>query len=101
MKLVVLSNPREGREDEFNKWYDEVHLPDLLAIPGVTAGARYRVHHLEGMPSPAYRYLAIYELDGEPEAVLAEMGARRADGRNVASDSVDAEHASLTAWEPL
>jgi hypothetical protein len=23
--FVVLSNPVEGREDEYNQWYDEVH----------------------------------------------------------------------------
>jgi hypothetical protein len=32
---LVFSNPVEGREDEYNAWYDEVHLPDVQRIPGV------------------------------------------------------------------
>ena len=28
---VVFSNPAEGKEDEFNEWYDTVHIPELLA----------------------------------------------------------------------
>src|SRR5262245_46609686 len=28
-------------EDEFNRWYNEVHIPERLAIPGVLNAARY------------------------------------------------------------
>jgi len=32
---IVFSNPFEGKDDEFNEWYDNVHLPQVLAMPGV------------------------------------------------------------------
>ena len=32
--LIVYTNPVEGEEDEYNKWYDETHVrPTLVAIP--------------------------------------------------------------------
>ena len=27
---IVFSNPFEGKDDEFNEWYDNVHLPEVL-----------------------------------------------------------------------
>ena len=30
--LVVLSSPVEGREDEYNEWYSNVHLREVVEI---------------------------------------------------------------------
>src|SRR5262249_56743105 len=48
-------------EAEFNRIYDEDHVPTILKVPGVRSCARYRLEHstVSGMP----RYLAIYEVD--------------------------------------
>ena len=36
--FLALSNPMsEDVEAEFNKWYDEVHAPEVLRIPGVAS----------------------------------------------------------------
>ncbi|GAA1854941.1 hypothetical protein GCM10009836_38740 [Pseudonocardia ailaonensis] len=41
--MVELPVPA-GREEEWNTWYHEVHMPDVLAnVPGVVATRRYRV----------------------------------------------------------
>ena len=45
-------------EDEFNRWYDTVHIPALLACPGWLSARRYVV--LDGGP----KYLAAYEVAG-------------------------------------
>src|SRR5882724_13461943 len=42
---------------EFNEWYNTEHLPELLAVPGILAAARYEA--VKGGP----KYLACYELD--------------------------------------
>ncbi|NUL44900.1 hypothetical protein F7P69_06790 [Cellulosimicrobium funkei] len=44
------------REDEFNQWFDEEHLPYLAAVPGTTHAARYET---DGSP----KFLACYDLD--------------------------------------
>ena len=40
--LIVFSRPTPGREDEFNKWYSDQHVGDLLKVPGIVAGQRSR-----------------------------------------------------------
>jgi hypothetical protein len=48
-------------EAEFNRIYDDEHVPTILKVPGLRSCARYRLDHstVTGMP----RYLAIYEVD--------------------------------------
>jgi hypothetical protein len=48
-------------EAEFNRLYDEEHVPRLTAVPGVISGRRFKLH----TPGPAAipRYLAVYELE--------------------------------------
>ena len=41
--MLVFTNPLPGREAEFNKWYDEVHLPEVLQVKGFVAARRYVV----------------------------------------------------------
>lgn len=67
-------------EGEFNRWYDEEHLPRLSQVPGVQRARRFRDPH--GDP----RYVALYDLEGEAviehpawRAALAADGARRID----------------------
>ena len=39
--LIVTAYIDPAVEADWNTWYDEVHLPDALACPGVLRGARY------------------------------------------------------------
>jgi hypothetical protein len=54
---VVGMNAPTGAEEEFNRWYDEEHLPRLAAVPGVLAARRYRTW------SGPRTYLAIYHVE--------------------------------------
>jgi hypothetical protein len=74
--LFHFANAVEGQEQEFNKWYDTVHLGDVLAVPGMQAATRYQLEPVErsGPPAPAH-YLAVYEFEGEPSEVMAALGA--------------------------
>jgi len=73
--LVVTAEIDVSVEDDWNKWYDEVHLPEALACPGVVAGRRYFAANEasltdHGVKSTAATrtYITLYELDG-PEAL--------------------------------
>lgn len=57
--LFSQMNPPAGREDEFHAWYEDVHVPSRLAVPGFHRATRYRA--VEGEPA----HLAVYELDLE------------------------------------
>ena len=62
--LAVHTNPVEGREDEYNDWYSNRHLADLLAIPGVVSARRYVLGERQMTAVPqAFKYLALYEIE--------------------------------------
>jgi hypothetical protein len=50
-----------SRESEMNKWYDEVHLPDVLSAPGVISATRYENTDPAGNRRP--KYLSVYEIE--------------------------------------
>ena len=39
--LMVWAEVPADKEDDFNAWYNEEHLAERLAIPGVLSAARY------------------------------------------------------------
>jgi hypothetical protein len=56
--LLVYTDLIDPKYDEdFNAWYDQVHLPQLLSLPGFLDAARYVA--VKGGP----HYLAAYELE--------------------------------------
>jgi hypothetical protein len=100
--FMVFSNPVEGREDDFNTWYDKEHLDDLLAIDGFKAAQRYRLAALgPGQEEPTYRYAAVYEAEAD-DATVAHQKLMDAlgSGRVRAGDAI--APGALTAWfEPI
>ncbi len=61
-KLVMLTNAKPGRDDEFKTWY-EGHLGDMLRLPGVTAAQCFdRDIEISVEPGAAYNYLAVYDI---------------------------------------
>ncbi len=58
--LLNAMNVAPEAEDDFNAWYDEEHLPALIAVPGTLSARRYR-SAVEG--TGVRRYVAIYHLE--------------------------------------
>lgn len=54
---IVTVDVEDGGAEAFNRWYDAVHVPEILGCPGWIANARYE--SVDGEP----RYLAIYDLE--------------------------------------
>lgn len=84
-KLVILSNPVSDKDEEFNRWYDDVHLGDVFKVPGVTGAERYRFRSGEG-----WQYMAIYDLDcDDPATVEQELLARAGSDAMPLSEAFD------------
>ena len=49
------------REKEFNEWYDNVHIPDMLEVPGMIKATRWM--SADGKAGEIRKYLALYELE--------------------------------------
>jgi hypothetical protein len=87
---VVLTNCDPNHEKEFNEWYDEVHIGDLLRIPGVVSATRSvlaaaQMSMVDGglvlcgteAIAAKYKYLACYHIEAEDvSSVLQEVKAR-------------------------
>jgi hypothetical protein len=70
--LVVQVDIDPADDEEFNRWYDEEHVPEKLATPGFISARRFRVH--DGAP----RYLVIYELENADAATSPEYMSQAA-----------------------
>lgn len=69
--LVNAMNVAPEHEEEFNKWYNEEHLPGLSAVPGTICARRYRD------PSGTHRYLALYHLES-PDVTFTDAWKKAA-----------------------
>jgi hypothetical protein len=75
-KMLVFTNALDGRDEEFNRWYDEIHLPEVLALGVFTGAQRLRLGDAQMLPEQRFRYLAIYEYQGSgATAIDALTGA--------------------------
>jgi hypothetical protein len=55
--LLIVNDVDSDADDELNRWYQEEHLPNRLAIPGFRRARRFRA--IDGKPT----YVAFYECD--------------------------------------
>ncbi len=96
-KMLILSNPVGDRDEEFNRWYDDVHLADVFRVEGVTGAERYRFRSGEG-----WKYLAIYELDcDDPVAVEQKLLALAGTDAMPLSEAFDLSHYFMGSAEVI
>jgi hypothetical protein len=86
--LIVTAEVAPEVEAEWNRWYDEVHLPDALKCPGVKRGQRYVSigaisETIEGRREKLEKriYTTVYELDSPDATATPEFQAMRGWGR--------------------
>ena len=64
--MMVLVSPVEGREEEFEDWYEKVHIPDALEVDGFRSASRFEISDvalLPGVRFGEFRFVTLYELD--------------------------------------
>jgi hypothetical protein len=102
--FMVLSNAVEGKDAEYNEWYDNVHVHDVLAVPGMVSCQRFTLCDTEmsraAGTEPTHKYLAVYEMKGDPDTVMAGVQEAAASGAMAISDALDIESAVTTFWTP-
>ena len=75
--MVVLSSPLEGKEEEFDEWYER-HVREVLTIPGFIAGQRFVAPAIDlGLPSVrpplTQQHMVMWEIEGDPEAAMEAL----------------------------
>jgi hypothetical protein len=85
--MLVFANPIPGKEVEFNEWYTNTHMGDLVQLPGWMGAQRFRI--ITGvMPRPSvagynHGYLIIWDLEETgANTALARMTAAIAGGKS-------------------
>lgn len=69
--VVVDASVDPEVEDDWNRWYTEIHMPDALKCPGFRHGARY----VSGEEDR--HYLAVYEIESPWALETAEFAGIR------------------------
>jgi len=88
--FVVFTAPKEGREDEYNEWYDGRHLNDTLGVPGIISGERFVLADVDAPGTELPKYLALYEIETEDIAEIPRaLAEARVSGQMPSSDALD------------
>lgn len=101
--LVVLSNPTEGREAEYNEWYDTRHVQDVLRVPGFISGQRYKLI-LNETPRVRVlpRYLVIFSFESyDVDATRAQIKHRLDTGITGGSGAFDMKSSITRYYEQV
>ena len=97
--LVAWSNPTEGKEDEYGKWYDETHLQDMLGVPGIKTAQRFKLLRLGRSKMFDQRYLCLYEFEAEDEESAKKI-INTINAQNlVLSDSLNISSVNLGVYQ--
>ena len=70
--MVVVGEVDGSVSSDWNQWYDEVHLPEILECPGFVRATRY----VEEGADPE-GFMTLYELDDPRAMESPEFGERR------------------------
>jgi hypothetical protein len=102
--FLVLTNPVAGKEKEYNEWYTNQHIPDVVSVPGIVAAQRFKLADFQmgtGAPSP-WKYLAIYEIETDDlKATFDAMQARIGTDQMVMTDALDMSSVGGFIYSPI
>lgn len=100
-KFLVLTNAVAGREAEFERWYNEVHLRDVIAVPGFVCAQRFALDDAGTGELSGFRFLAIYDVESDdPQATMAALRARAGTDAMVISPAMDPK-AGMSLWRAI
>ena len=85
--LFVFTDPVEGKEEEYNDWYNNVHLAEVCQVEGFLSAQRFKVSDV--MPGVTdHGYIAIYQVETNDPAKTIKALSAAAHGMNM-SDSIN------------
>ncbi len=71
--LVAMNGPTpDGSAKDMEKWYREVHIPDLLSVPEIKTARRFEVVRGHVPNNELWPNIAIYEIETDDLAKVSE-----------------------------
>lgn len=110
-RILVYTNSVTGRRDEFNDWYDNTHLPQILSLPMIVSAQRFHLQAtgIDGSAAGSkvdmsaalpHEYLAVYEVTGDPIAAVQAITDGCADGSITLHEAFDVANTLSIIAEP-
>src|SRR5664280_2187308 len=100
--FVVFTNAVEGQEDEYNDWYNDQHLPDVLNVEGFVAAQRFRLSDTDAGQEFPHRYLALYEVETDDlDKVTLALSEAGDSGVMMISEALDRPGAIAKFFTPI
>lgn len=88
-KLIALTTPVAGKEGQYHDWYQNVHLPEILSLPGGVSAQRFKLV-AKMIGADENQYLAIYDFEcDDPGVTLGAMGEAAGSGKLTQTDASD------------
>lgn len=105
-QMMVFSNPVAGQETEYNRWYDNQHAPDVVAVPGFRTAQRFVLSEnpllARSPPVVMPRYLVLFTISTDDlPAVMAESRRRAQTGLTKVSPTLDRTTADVYVYRNL
>ncbi len=98
---LVITQPVWGREHEYHEWYDNQHVRDVVRVPGILSAQRFDAVGPKPEDEAARpRFLAVYEIAGDPDRTVEELQRRFGTPEMPASEALDLREVSMTFWSP-
>jgi hypothetical protein len=89
--MIVHSRPASpGDADTYHRWYDDVHIPELLAVDGFTGARRLAAEDGE-------TFVTVYEVD-DVDAAKAALAERRSAGSMTPPQAVQLDPPPTVQW---
>ena len=97
-KMLVFSDAAKGGDEaNYNKWYNDQHIPDVCRIDGFTGAQRFK-NTIDGITG----YLAIYEMDApDAAAAIANLTSKAGTDEMVMTPDIDIEGTKVMVYEVL
>lgn len=99
--FVVLTDAVEGQEDEFNDWYNNRHLGDVVNIEGFVSAQRFRLSQTDPAQQFSHKYLALYEVETDDLEKVRHALAETPAERMPISPALDRPNAVACYFEPI
>ena len=100
-KMLVLSRPMPGKENEYNDWYQNTHLKQIVSLPGFVSAQRFKLAvNVSG--DDGHPYMAIYEIETDDvDAAFQSVQTAAGDGAIAVSQAFDYATVHASIFEPF
>ncbi|MBQ75730.1 MAG: hypothetical protein CMQ20_12015 [Gammaproteobacteria bacterium] len=77
--VLVLTEPTEGKQDEFDDYYENLHLDEVLSTTGWDTAKRFELVDEVGGKCPL-KHLALYEVEtDDPADIIPTLNRTRSE----------------------